>query len=60
MKSVLFIPMGLCLWCAPVPAAAELVIRDASVFNSRTKSVDKRQSVIMRDGLTAAVVPELW
>lgn len=43
--------------CASAPNEADLVIRNASVFDPNTKSVKPHRTVIVRDNLIAAVVP---
>ena len=43
--------------CTPDPGKADLVIRNAAVFDSETASVTPNRTVVVRDSLIAAVVP---
>jgi imidazolonepropionase-like amidohydrolase len=43
--------------CTPDPGKADLVIRNAAVFDSKTASVTPNRTVVVRDSLIAAVVP---
>ena len=58
MKALFLVPLLVCVSCAPAPpGVADLVIRDASVFDARTGRVVQHRTVVVRDGLVAVVVP---
>ena len=58
MKTFSLAFLLVCGACASAPPiVADLVVRDASVFDSRTGQVAQHRTVVVRDGLIAAVVP---
>ena len=58
MKRFFLVLLLVCAACASAPpTVADLVIRDASVFDARAGGVIQNQTVVVRDGLVAAVVP---
>ena len=57
MKVLLLILLIAWPGCASVPEIADLVVRDAAVFDARTGQVDLHRTVVVRNGLIVAVVP---
>ena len=55
LATVLLVACGACTSTSPV---ADLIIRDASVFDARTGRVASHQMVVVRDGVIDAVVPD--
>ena len=58
MKATLFVLLLACGACASAPPVADLVVRDAAVFDPRTGRVAPRQTVVVRDGLVDAVLED--
>ncbi len=58
MKAILLVLLFVCAACASVPPVADLVVRDAAVFDSRTGQVAHHQTVVVRDGVIDAVLSD--